>query len=76
MSDITTINRLVPVAVGAERLGVPVKKVYDLVAAGVIPAGVAVRVGRQLRIDTNRLESWIEAGGAGFPEGGWRKEAR
>lgn len=74
MHDVTQITALAPVPVGAQRLGIPVKKAYDLISAQVIPAGVVVRVGRQLRFDMARLERWIEAGGSGY-DGGWRREA-
>ncbi|HOC43247.1 MAG TPA: helix-turn-helix domain-containing protein [Thermoanaerobaculales bacterium] len=40
---------------------------------GDIPAGVAIRLGRQVRFDMDALERWLKSGGAALP-GGWRRE--
>ncbi len=54
----------------AERLSVSVPRTYELVRLGLIPA---TRVGRQIRVDPQALERWIEQGGRRLP-GGWRRE--
>jgi excisionase family DNA binding protein len=59
----------------ADILRVRPKRVYELVAKGTLPEGVAVKIGRQLRINRTKLDEWIEAGGTAL-EGGWRREAR
>lgn len=62
------IEQLRPVIYAAQRLGLTSKKVYDLIDRGVIPRGVYVRVGRQIRIDMRRLDAWIADGGAGYED--------
>lgn len=54
----------------AARLDVSQARAYDLCRTGAIPA---VRIGRQLRVDPEALQGWIDAGGQPLP-GGWRKE--
>ncbi len=49
------------------------QRVYELVRTGVIPPGVAVRLGRQVRFDDAALAEWIRKGGQALP-GGWRHE--
>ena len=44
----------------------------DLIRQGVFPPGVIVRLGRQVFVDTARLEEFIRAGGKALP-GGWRR---
>lgn len=43
-----------------------------LARAGILPV---VRLGRQVRVDPDRLRKFVEDGGKALP-GGWRKEAR
>jgi hypothetical protein len=45
---------------------------YEL-AKRVLPAGVVVRFGRQVRINVEALRTWESAGGAPLP-GGWKRE--
>ena len=52
----------------AEILNVSRARVYELVRQGVIPV---VRLGRQVRVDPDRLRAWIAEGGQALP-GGWR----
>ena len=59
---------------GAEILGVSEQRVYELVRTGILPPGVVVRLGRQVRIDEDALREWIAAGGQSLP-GGWRRDA-
>lgn len=53
----------------AQRLGVPATRVHQLVREGLLPA---VHLGRQVRIDSDKLDEWIESGGRTFA-GGWRR---
>lgn len=46
-------------------------RVYALAREGILPV---VRIGRQLRVDPDKLQAWIDAGGQGYA-GGWKKEA-
>lgn len=55
----------------ARVLDVTEDRVYQLVREGLLPA---VRVGRQIRFDADKLRDWIEQGGCALP-GGWRREA-
>lgn len=66
---------LVGVRAAAQALGVSTPRVYDMIRVGILPPGVAVRLGRELRIDADRLESWVSAGGQAL-DGGWRREQR
>ena len=47
-------------------LGVSRQRVYALIREGVIPSGVSVQLGRQVRVNPDALEEWIRAGGKGF----------
>jgi excisionase family DNA binding protein len=38
-------------------------RVYEMARVGIIPKGVAVRMGRQVRFDEDRLRVWMENGG-------------
>jgi hypothetical protein len=64
-------NKLESVTYGSKRVGVTTERFYDLVRHGIFPPGVVVRLGRQIRIDPEQLERFIEAGGKALP-GGWR----
>lgn len=68
-------TKLESVGYASERIGVSIDRFYDLVRLGIIPAGVVVRIGRQIRINPTKLEQFIETGGRGLP-GGWRREAQ
>lgn len=50
------------------------QRVYTAVREGVLPIGVAVRLGRKLLINESKYLEWIESGGSALP-GGWRREA-
>lgn len=65
------MRRLLTAAEAAEILAVTPARVYELVRQDVLPH---VRLGRQVRIDPDRLEEWIAAGGQALP-GGWRRAA-
>ena len=42
-------------------------------AREILPLGVVVRIGRRVLINEDRLDAFLEAGGADWP-GGWRRE--
>ena len=55
------VKRLLRIAEVADVLRVSTARAYELARKGVIPA---VRLGRQVRVDSERLEKWIESGGS------------
>ena len=67
------MKRLETVQWAAEVLNVSPQRIYEMVRIGILPPGVAIRLGRQVRIDAERLMSWAASGGQALP-GGWRKE--
>lgn len=56
----------------AEILGVSQARTYELARTGILPDGVVVRLGRQIRFDEQSLVEWIRGGGEALP-GGWRR---
>jgi hypothetical protein len=68
----TTLAR--PKEVFGPMLPVTYTRGMDLIRKGVFPPGVIVRLGRQVFIDTSRLEQFIRSGGKALP-GGWRLKA-
>jgi hypothetical protein len=56
----------------AQRLNITEQRAYQVVREGLLPQGVVVRLGRQIRIDPERLENFIRDGGKSLP-GGWKK---
>ena len=66
-------KRLRKLDVVVERFGVTMARAYALVREGLLPPGVVVRIGRQVRIDPDALDQFIAAGGSGLP-GGWRRQ--
>lgn len=62
---------LIRIAEVAELLNITQSRAYDLAREGIIPA---VRIGRQLRFDSDRVQAWIESGGQALP-GGWKRES-
>ena len=54
------MNRLLQIPEVAHRLNVSVHRAYELARQGRIPC---VRLGRQVRVDADRLESFIRDGG-------------
>jgi excisionase family DNA binding protein len=65
--------KLITAVRAAEILAVSVQRVYELARVGVLPAGVVVRLGRQIRLNEAALMEWVHAGGQDLP-GGWRRE--
>lgn len=63
--------RLLRITEVAEMLDVPVARAYEMARNGTLPV---VRIGRQVRIDPEKLKEWIDSGGSPLP-GGWRRDA-
>jgi predicted DNA-binding transcriptional regulator AlpA len=57
----------------AEMFGVKQARIYDAARQGIFPAGVVVRLGRQIRFDVGRIEEWARDGGQPLA-GGWRRD--
>ena len=57
----------------ADPLNITYQRAAELVRQGLMPG--VVRLGRQIRINPERLNEFIDAGGKALP-GGWRKERR
>ncbi|HPS80204.1 MAG TPA: excisionase family DNA-binding protein [Thermoanaerobaculaceae bacterium] len=55
----------------AARMSAREDHVRQLIKGGVLD-GVVVRLGRLVRVNADRLEQWIDNGGAALP-GGWRR---
>ncbi|XID90463.1 helix-turn-helix domain-containing protein [Paenibacillaceae bacterium WGS1546] len=53
----------------AKILGITKERAYAVARSGLLPT---VRIGRQIRVERQQLDRWIEKGGKGFP-GGWRR---
>ena len=49
-------------------LRVSIPRCYELARAGIVPI---VKLGRQLRIDPEKLQEWIDGGGRALADG-WR----
>jgi excisionase family DNA binding protein len=60
METITRAARLLTAPEVAERLGVRLHRVYELIRTNRLPV---VRLGRNIRVDPGALESWIANGG-------------
>jgi putative molybdopterin biosynthesis protein len=72
MSSSHTHKKLLSVEEVAPILGVSVARAYELCRTELLPH---VRLGRQVRINPDQLNAFIESGGKCLA-GGWRKEAR
>ena len=55
----------------AERLDLPLSTVYEHARSNRI--GGAIRIGRRLRFDPEKLEAWLDSGGQAL-ENGWKHE--
>lgn len=64
------VRRIVGVQPVAELLGVKPHRVYDLAQQNLIPY---IKLGRQVRFDLDKVETWLESGGQALP-GGWRHQ--
>lgn len=58
--EATTAPRLLTARQAAERLAVPLARLYELVREDRVPA---VRIGRTIRVHPLALDAWIERGG-------------
>lgn len=65
-------RKLLTVEAVAERCDMPVSTIYEMARQNRI--GGVVRLGRRVRFDPTKFETWLEAGGESLP-GGWRQEA-
>jgi len=65
------LKRLLRVPEVARILDTSEQRVYEMARAGILPT---VRLGRQIRIDKEALEQFIQDGGQALP-GGWKREA-
>lgn len=45
----------------SEELGIPLTSIYDRTREGRIPG--AIRIGRRILYDLDKLEAWLDAGG-------------
>jgi len=54
----------------AKILDVSVERAYELARTGAMPV---VRLGRQLRVNSEQLAEWMKRGGTPLP-GGWRHD--
>ena len=60
--NLLTIPEVAPI------LRVSLQRCYEMARTGILPV---VRLGRQLRIDREKLAEWINGGGRSL-DGGWR----
>lgn len=64
MTELVEHHRLAKADEVALILKVTKARVYELARERVLPPGVVVRIGRQLRFDLNALAVWIAQGGS------------
>ncbi len=64
--------KLTRVKKGAQVLAVSEGRLYEMIRPGLLPPGVVVHLGRQIRIDEDALAAWIKGGGQALP-GGWKR---
>jgi excisionase family DNA binding protein len=72
MSSSNTLTKLLSVEEVAPILGISVARAYELCRTNIVPH---IRLGRQIRINPDQLNAFIDRGGKGLA-GGWRKEAK
>jgi excisionase family DNA binding protein len=58
----------------ANILAVKYPRAAEMVRTGTLPAECVVRLGRQIRVNPDALEQFLQNGGRAL-EGGWRREA-
>ena len=59
---------LLTAAQAGAKLGLRRERVYALARRGLLPPGVIVRFGRQVRVHRDRLEKFLQSGGASYPD--------
>jgi len=50
------------------------QSLYRAIRERILPAGVAVRIGRRMLINPDKLTEFLDSGGAALP-GGWKRAA-
>lgn len=65
-----TTKTLLRISDVAEILDVTTARAYELARDGTLPV---VRLGRQYRVDPDRLQEWLDNGGKPLP-GGWKRD--
>jgi hypothetical protein len=65
-------RKLLTLSEGAEICAVTYARMAEMARTGLVPA---VKLGRQVRLDPEKLALFIDQGGKPLP-GGWRKEPR
>ena len=60
-----TYQKLLRVSELAEHLNISVARAYEITRKGLIPA---VRIGRQVRVDRDQLQAWLDSGGTPVPQ--------
>lgn len=70
LEDEMVSKRLLNISEVATRLNVPLSRCYEMARSGLLPT---VRLGRQIRVDPDGLQAWIDGGGRTLP-GGWRRD--
>jgi excisionase family DNA binding protein len=59
----------------AELLNLPLPRIYEVTRKGFFPAGVVIRIGRQIRYNRESLMAWLQHGGNEAPQEGQRGAA-
>jgi excisionase family DNA binding protein len=67
------MDNLLTIQETAQRLQMSPHAVYEAVRRGVLPPGVAIHIGRRLRISGAALLQWQANGGQRLP-GGWKRD--
>jgi excisionase family DNA binding protein len=67
--------RLLTARQTSEVLQVKLPRVYEL-AREVLPAGVVVKIGRQVRFDESALNAWLASGGTLINDGRGESEGK
>ena len=57
--------KLIRVPQLSRMLDVPEWRAYEIIRLGILPPGVVVRLGRQIRLNEQRLREWMDTGGQG-----------
>lgn len=63
--------RLLTIPEVSELLRIPRQRAYEVARLGLLPT---VKIGRQVRVDEDKLRKWVDGGGQPLP-GGWKREA-
>ncbi|MFZ3130750.1 MAG: helix-turn-helix domain-containing protein [Desulfosporosinus sp.] len=64
------IRKLMRICEVADILNVAEDRAYAMAREGILPV---IRMGRQLRVDPDQLQIWLDKGGNALP-GGWRRQ--